>query len=113
MRGLHTCFNHVEVPAGYTLLAIPLIRLSGHTVRVHMKPSAFAQRVRREAERRGSPQAQRCVVLGDGARWIWSICQELFPGAIQIVDLWHTCERLWSVSKELHAGHEAAIEAWA
>lgn len=36
MRGLHTCFNHVEVPPGYVVLAIPLIRLPGHTVRVHM-----------------------------------------------------------------------------
>ena len=76
-------------------------------------PSAFAQRVRREAERRGFPQAQRRVVLGDGALWIWSLCQEMFPGAIQIVDLWHAHEWLWDVSKELHAGHEAAIEAWA
>ncbi len=30
-------FNNVEVPPGHVLLAIPLIRLSGHTVRVHMK----------------------------------------------------------------------------
>ena len=30
-------FNDVEVPPGHVLLAIPLIRLSGHTVRVHMK----------------------------------------------------------------------------
>ena len=33
-------------------------------------PSPFARRVRREAERRGFPQAQRRVVLGDGAAWI-------------------------------------------
>ena len=76
-------------------------------------PSAFAQRVRREAERRGFAQARRRVVLGDGALWIWSLCQEMFPGAIQIVDLWHAHEWLWDVSKQLHAGHEAAIEAWA
>ncbi|MDE0260878.1 MAG: hypothetical protein OXJ37_00550 [Bryobacterales bacterium] len=30
-------FNNVEVLPGHVLLAIPLIRLSGHTVRVHMK----------------------------------------------------------------------------
>ena len=33
-------------------------------------PSPFARRVRREAERRGFPLAQRRVVLGDGAAWI-------------------------------------------
>ena len=46
--------------------------------------SAFAQRVWREAVRRGFPRARRRVVLGDGAAWIWNICREHFPGAIQI-----------------------------
>ncbi len=76
-------------------------------------PSAFAQRVRREAERRGFPQAGRRVVLGDGALWIWSLCQEQFPGAVQIVDLFHAKEHLWTVSRQLHAGHDARIKAWA
>ena len=29
------------------------------------------------------------VVLGDGARWIWNLADELFPRATQIVDLFH------------------------
>ena len=57
-------------------------------------PSAFARRVRREAERRGFPQAQRRVVLGDGAAWIWRLAGEDYPGAIQIVDLFHAKEHL-------------------
>ncbi len=75
--------------------------------------SAFAQRVRREAERRGFPQAGRRVVLGDGALWIWSLCQEQFPGAVQIVDLFHAKEHLWTVSQQLHVGHDTLIKAWA
>jgi len=27
--------------------------------------------------------------MGDGADWIWNICAEQFPGATQIVDLYH------------------------
>ena len=77
------------------------------------QPSAFAQRVRREAERRGFVRAGRRVVLGDGAAWIWALCQEQFPGAIQIVDLWHAKEHLWDVAKQLHRGNPAGIEAWA
>lgn len=76
-------------------------------------PSAFAQRVRREAARRGFPHAARRVVLGDGARWIWSLCQEQFPGAVQIVDLFHAEEHLWTVSRQLHAGNDTLIKAWA
>lgn len=34
------------------------------------EPSAFAQRARREARRRGFDRARRRVVVGDGARWI-------------------------------------------
>ena len=34
-------------------------------------PSAFAARVQREAVRRGFDDANRRVVLGDGAKWIW------------------------------------------
>ena len=75
--------------------------------------SAFAQRVRREAERRGFPNAARRVVLGDGAAWIWNLSSEQFPGAIQIVDLWHAKEHLWEVSKVLHAGDPGRVEAWA
>ena len=32
-----TDFNDVDVPPGHVLLAIPLMRLSGHPVRVHMR----------------------------------------------------------------------------
>ena len=50
-------------------------------------PSAFAQRVHREARRRGFDAAPRRVVLGDGAEWIWNLAGEQFPGAVEIVDL--------------------------
>ena len=77
------------------------------------QPSAFAQRVWREAVRRGFPRARRRVVLGDGAAWIWNICQEHFPGAIQIVDLYHSKEHLWAVARQLHPGDQTRREAWA
>lgn len=60
--------------------------------------SAFAQRVAREAGRRGFHDAGRRVILGDGTRWIWRLADELFPDAIQIVDLFHAKERLWEVA---------------
>jgi hypothetical protein len=47
---------------------------------------AFAQRVLREAQRRGFQRAARQVILGDGALWIWNLASEHFPHAIQIVD---------------------------
>src|SRR6266446_3576019 len=51
--------------------------------------SDFAERVLREATRRGFTQASRCAVLGDGSTWIWHTARELFPRATQILDRSH------------------------
>ena len=51
--------------------------------------SDFARRVGREGRRTGYDRANRQVLIGDGAKWIWSMADELFPRAIQIVDLYH------------------------
>jgi len=51
--------------------------------------SDFAERVLREATRRGFTEAQRCGVLGDGSAWIWNTARELFPHALQILDRYH------------------------
>jgi len=56
--------------------------------------SDFAERVLREATRRGFTQASRCAVLGDGSTWIWNTARELFPRATQILDRYHAKEAL-------------------
>jgi hypothetical protein len=47
-----------------------------------------------EARRRGVDRAREVIVLGDGAPWIWSLAAEHFPGAIEIVDLYHARQHL-------------------
>jgi len=76
-------------------------------------PSEFAQRVDREARRRGFDRALRRVVLGDGALWIWKLVAELFPGAIQIVDLFHAKGHLWDVAKAIYGPGSQLGEQWA
>lgn len=72
-------------------------------------PSEFAARSVREAERRGFDRAQRKVVLGDGAPWIWKIAEEHFPDAIQIVDRFHAKQHLSDVAKVIYGpGSELA-----
>ena len=75
--------------------------------------SAFAQRVDREARRCGFPEAQRRVILGDGAAWIWNIAGELFPGAIEIVDLFHAKGRLWDAAKAIYGPGTDLAGQWA
>ena len=75
--------------------------------------SEFAQRVEREARRRGFDQAARRAVLGDGAVWIWNMADELFPGAIQIVDLYHAKEHVSDVAKAIYGAGSDLAEQWA
>lgn len=49
----------------------------------------FGKRLYVEAWKRGWSRAERKVVLGDGAEWIWHLTDQHFPGATQIVDLFH------------------------
>ena len=65
------------------------------------QPAAFAQRAYREAIRRGFDTAAQRVVIGDGAAWIWNIAAEQFPGAIQIVDIYHAKQHLCDVAKTI------------
>jgi len=76
-------------------------------------PSDFAQRVDREARRRGFDQAARRVILADGGKWIWNIADERFPGAIQILDLFHAKGHLWDVAKAIYGAGSALGEQWA
>jgi hypothetical protein len=76
-------------------------------------PAAFTQRVLREATRRRFTSAERTVVLGDGAPWIWKIAQELFPRAIQIVDRFHVQQHLSEVGKAIHGAESPEARHWA
>lgn len=75
--------------------------------------SAYAQRVEREACRRGFDRARRQAVLGDGAPWIWNLAGEHFPAAIQIVDRFHAKEHLSGVAKVLYGAPNDLGDAWA
>ena len=74
--------------------------------------SDFATRVQREASRRGFDAAERRVIIGDGARWIWNIADELFPGAIQIIDMYHAKGTLSQLAKDLFGPTGEQTEQW-
>jgi len=72
----------------------------------------FSRRIYTEAHQRGWGRAQVKVVMGDGADWIWNICEEQFPGAIQIVDLYHARQHLWDLGGKLHPNNENSKRRW-
>jgi hypothetical protein len=72
----------------------------------------FGFRLYTEAWVRGWEWATIRVVLGDGAIWIWNLADQHFPGAIQIVDLYHAREHLWKVAAWLNPNDLAAKKLW-
>ncbi len=61
----------------------------------------------------GLSQAEQVVVIGDGAAWIWNLAAEQFPGAVQIVDLFHAKEHVWDVAHAVFGSGTAPATAWA
>ena len=72
----------------------------------------FGLRLYTEAWRRGWSRACKKAVLGDGAVWIWNLSDQHFPGALQIVDLYHARQHLWDLSAKLFAGELKARKRW-
>lgn len=66
----------------------------------------FGGRIFAEALRRGLSQAERVVVLGDGARWIRGLAELHFPQATFIIDLYHAKEHVASLCKLLWPGDD-------
>lgn len=90
------------------------VRDEGSTTYVGAMESAekFGLRLYTEAWNRGWERAAVRVVMGDGSRWIWNIADQHFPGAIQIVDLYHAREHLWEIARKLYPADEVAQKRW-
>ena len=72
----------------------------------------FGKRIYLEASQRGWSSAVKKVVIGDGAEWIWNLADLHFPGAIQIVDLYHAREHLWELARKLYPNDAMKQKAW-
>jgi hypothetical protein len=66
------------------------------------EPAAvFGGLVKAEGIRRGADHVRQLTILGDGAAWIWGIATSKFPGATQIVDLFHAREHIHDLARQL------------
>jgi len=72
----------------------------------------FGRRLYLEAWNRGWSRAAKKIVIGDGAEWIRNLAQIHFPGAIQIVDLYHARQHLWEVARVLCPNDAPQQKAW-
>ncbi len=72
----------------------------------------FGKRLYLEAWNRGWNRAKKKVVIADGAEWCWNQADLHFPGAIQIVDLYHARQHLWELARKLHPNDQLQQRAW-
>jgi len=72
----------------------------------------FGRRIYVEAWKRGWSRAEKKAVMGDGAEWIWNLADQHFPGAVQIVDLYHARQHLWELARTLHPNNPMSQKAW-
>jgi len=72
----------------------------------------FGPRIYTEAWERGWSRAEKKVIIAHGAEWIWNIAEQHFPGAIQIVDIYHARQHLWDLARALHPNEETKQKRW-
>ena len=72
----------------------------------------FGRRLYVEAWKRGWSRAEKKVVIGDGAEWIWNIAKDHFPGAVQIVDLFHARQHLGELARLLFPNDTKRRNQW-
>jgi Uncharacterised protein family (UPF0236) len=89
--------------------------------------AAFGDRLLGEAARRGALEIvgweggrssaglatlRDVLVLGDGARWIWTLAAEHFGARRELVDFYHASEHLWTVARLLESEGTVVAAAW-
>jgi hypothetical protein len=86
-------------------------RHTRHAVRFE-GAAAFVAFVWALACRCGLEQAQRVVLLGDGAEWIWNHVGGLLKEAVCIVDWYHALEHVWACGRVLFGEGTDQTKAW-
>jgi hypothetical protein len=84
--------------------------LSWHPVHTDEELAAALQQVQAAGL---IPEAQvRLCVLADGAPWIWTQVQALFPSAVEVLDDYHCCEHLHHVATLQYGDQPERQQAW-
>ena len=61
----------------------------------------------------GYGKVKRVALIADGAAWIRNLAEEIFPDAIQILDLYHLKENIYTYAKEKFGNDEEKYVPWA
>lgn len=60
--------------------------------------------------RAGYGKIKEIVIIGDGAHWIWNMCEELFTDAVQILDYYHLSENIHGFARYLYPDNDIEMK---
>jgi len=86
--------------------------LSRGTVMTRQGVEALREQLFAETQRHGLAQAEKVLVVADGAAWIWNLTGDRFAQAHQRLDYYHASQHLWAVAHALHPQEETQARAW-
>lgn len=72
----------------------------------------FGKRLYSVAVQQGLENAKEVIVIGDGAKWIWTQADTHFHGAVQIVDWYHAVSKLLEVSDSVYGEGKEEGRLW-
>jgi len=72
----------------------------------------LGERLHWEALRHGLGRAQQTLAVGDGAAWIWSLVQERWPQAHQMLDFYHASQHLHALAEAVYPQQETLRRRW-
>jgi hypothetical protein len=72
----------------------------------------FKKYVLQVAVKAGYGKVKNVVIIADGATWIRVMCNEIFPDAVQILDLYHLKENIYGYAKYLYGDNEVEYTKW-
>ena len=75
-------------------------------------PEAFGEKLWTEASRRKVPGAYDKAWVSDAAAWIWNLCLDYFPEAVQIVDWYHALAHLHNAASLLFGEGSDKARHW-
>jgi hypothetical protein len=104
-----TCFRLDQ--RAQTASGRPVITERGY-VATRLGLEAFGHQMYAEALLRGLSQADKVLVIADGAVWIWHWAEDRLEFATHLVDLWHVKQHLWAVAHELHGSDSPQARQW-
>jgi hypothetical protein len=110
-----TCYE-VVMGSGQDVLTgdpIDLARSAACSYVAHLgEPPEFGQKLWAEAVHRRIPPAFDKVCVSDAAHWIWNLCQDYFPEAVQVVDWFHAVEHLHAAATLIHGEGTDQAKRW-